>query len=96
MMGPTATDAASGSKRRLAVRFHRGHNLTLAPHPDAPDPLDLAAVRRWVREQRAHRLTALDLFCGAGGLSLGLERAGFRVLVGADIATPNRQGDQSF
>lgn len=29
-------------------------------------------------------LTSLDLFCGAGGLSLGLERAGFRSLLGLD------------
>jgi DNA (cytosine-5)-methyltransferase 1 len=30
------------------------------------------------------RPTAVDLFCGAGGLSLGLQHAGFSVLVGAD------------
>jgi DNA (cytosine-5)-methyltransferase 1 len=66
------------------VSFHRGHDLKLPPDPDAPDPVDLAAVRRWVREESARNLTALDLFCGAGGLSLGLEYAGFRVLAGAD------------
>jgi DNA (cytosine-5)-methyltransferase 1 len=48
----------------------------------SPDPLDLAGVRRWVRSAR--RPTALDLFCGAGGLSLGLTDAGFTVLAGAD------------
>lgn len=30
------------------------------------------------------RLTAVDLFCGGGGISCGLERAGFRVLAGVD------------
>jgi DNA (cytosine-5)-methyltransferase 1 len=69
----------------MAVSFHRGHNLKLPPHPDAPDPLDLPAVRRWVRMENARGPTALDVFCGAGGLSLGLENAGFRVLVGADL-----------
>ncbi len=71
------------SKGRRVVTPYRGPDLQLPPHPDAPDPVDLAAVRRWVREAR--RPTAIDLFCGAGGLSLGLKDAGFSVLVGADV-----------
>ena len=32
----------------------------------------------------ADQLTCLDLFCGCGGFSLGMERAGFRVLAAID------------
>ena len=38
-----------------------------------------------VRRSRAeHRFSAIDLFCGCGGLSLGLRRAGFAVLGALD------------
>jgi DNA (cytosine-5)-methyltransferase 1 len=59
----------------------RGRPVVLAPHSDAiEDPEHLAAL---VLEKGLKR-PAADLFCGAGGISLGLERAGFDVVIGVD------------
>jgi DNA (cytosine-5)-methyltransferase 1 len=71
-----------GNSRARTVSPHRGRSVALPKPFDCPEPSDLEAVRRWVRT--SPRPTAVDLFCGAGGLSLGLQDAGFSVLVGAD------------
>ena len=59
----------------------RGRPVALAPHPFAIEaPEDLASLVT----QQAFTAPAADLFCGAGGISLGLERAGFDVVIGVD------------
>ena len=78
---------AAHSPRRTAVPTRRGHLVRLPTHPAAPDATDLAAVRKWVRA--AAKPTVIDLFSGAGGLSLGLQDAGFTVLAGADHDAPS-------
>ena len=74
--------SVAAKRSRTAVPHHRGTALRLRPPEGTPNPADLRAVKRWVKA--AAKPTAVDLFCGAGGLSLGLRDAGFSVLVGAD------------
>src|SRR5205807_3943747 len=75
--------AGTLTRRHNAVPSRRGLRLELPAHPSAPNPTELSGVRRWVHQ--ASRPTAIDLFSGAGGLSLGLVSAGFSVLAAADI-----------
>lgn len=58
----------------------RGSQLTLPPHCSSCSLADLQAYLRTLHNQHL----AVDLFCGAGGLSLGLEKAGFNVVLGID------------
>ena len=65
--------------REYRVTLRRTGPLLLDPHPDAPAESDW---NNWVRNST--RPVAVDLFCGAGGLSHGLEAAGYRVVLAAD------------
>lgn len=67
------------------VRLVRGPFVRLAPHPDhCATPDELARLCRRIRAEDPNAVLAADLFCGAGGLSLGLEQAGIKVVIGAD------------
>jgi len=61
------------------VKYRR--SVALVPKPDSRAP-DWASWAEWAKQQK--RPLAVDLFAGGGGLSLGLEDAGFRVALAAD------------
>lgn len=70
------------SKRSYGVRVVRGPVVSIPPHPGAlSSPADL---RRLAEPRDDRRPLAVDLFCGAGGLSIGLSDAGFHVVMGVD------------
>ena len=89
MVGQPKMDEALGvplnsarGQSRYGVKVRRGTRIALEPHPSSPDPTDRDSVRAWLEGRP--RPWAVDLFCGAGGLSLGLEDSGFSVVAAAD------------
>ena len=61
-----------------AVPLTRSPPIELPPHPRQP------TVEGWREWALAQSPRALDLFAGAGGLSLGIERAGYSVVLAVD------------
>ena len=60
----------------------RGFRVMLGANQASPDPNDSDEIRRWL--DGLPRPWAVDLFSGAGGLSLGLEQSGFSIVAAAD------------
>ncbi|MEV0606593.1 DNA (cytosine-5-)-methyltransferase [Polymorphospora rubra] len=77
--------ARDPSARRGAygVKLIRGPFVQLPKHPDACE--DVPGMLRYAEQarNRGEKLAA-DLFSGAGGLSLGLQEAGYRVVLAVD------------
>jgi DNA (cytosine-5)-methyltransferase 1 len=74
---------AAGGGRHYGVKLVRGPFVRLGPHADecSNKQMFLSYARR-LRAEGAH--LAADVFSGAGGLSLGLQAAGYRVVLAVD------------
>jgi DNA (cytosine-5)-methyltransferase 1 len=72
-------------KSYYGVKLVRGPFLSLAPHENScKSEGDLLALAQQIRRRDPGAKLAADLFSGAGGLSLGLQEAGFHVILAAD------------
>jgi DNA (cytosine-5)-methyltransferase 1 len=79
-MGEGVPEGVKGGK--YGVKLVRGPFVQLPSHPEACKEEDFLEYAARLRAE-GHRLAA-DLFSGAGGLSLGLKAAGYRVVLGVD------------
>lgn len=77
-----------GDKKRrdsVAEKFNDlGENAT--PEPDSHKPIWTDISKYWEHTDKS-AMTFVDLFCGAGGLSKGLEMAGLEGICGLDFFT---------
>jgi DNA (cytosine-5)-methyltransferase 1 len=79
------SQAGARPRASYGVKLVRGPFLKLAPHLAHASTVDeLLEVVRGLRERDPSVRLAADLFSGAGGISLGLERAGFQTVVAVD------------
>ena len=75
----------SEKRAGYGVKLVRGPFLALRPHPrHCETDEELLMLAADIRADTPRAVLAADLFSGAGGLSLGLEQAGLRVVMAAD------------
>lgn len=82
-------------KGAYGVKLVRGPFVRLAPHPDSVSG-EVEFFTYAERLRAAGGRLAADLFCGAGGLSLGLDTAGFRVVLSADYDADSVETHQHY
>lgn len=73
------TTSRPDSRKKYGVKLKRTPPLRLGMHPDSAS---YGNYRSWLKSQDGP--LAIDLFSGAGGLSLGLEQAGYAVALAVD------------
>ena len=72
-------------KSFYGVKLVRGPFLSLAPHDaHCKSGAEFLSLAQGIRRRNPAARLAADLFSGAGGLSLGLQQAGFNVILAAD------------
>lgn len=77
--------ATSSPRKTGRLKAVRGPTVSFTPHTDhCETPAELLELTTKLREEDKNVILAADLFSGAGGLSLGLEQAGMKVVLSAD------------